>query len=40
MTPNVLLIPGTSARAHLQENLAVAELKFDDETIAELNAIA
>lgn len=37
--PNVLLIPGTSSVAHLQENLAAAELELSDEVMAELSAI-
>ena len=38
--PNVLLIPGTSSVAHLQENLAAAELVLPAEAVAKLNAIA
>jgi aryl-alcohol dehydrogenase-like predicted oxidoreductase len=38
--PNVLLIPGTSSRAHLRENLAAAELALPPEALARLNAIA
>ncbi|MFM9936045.1 MAG: oxidoreductase [Novosphingobium sp.] len=37
--PNVLLIPGTSSRAHLRENLAAAALALSEELIAELAAI-
>lgn len=37
---NVLLIPGTSSLAHLEENLAVAEIELDDETKAALDALA
>jgi len=37
--PNILLIPGTSSIAHLQENLAAAELSLTDTTVAELGAI-
>jgi aryl-alcohol dehydrogenase-like predicted oxidoreductase len=37
--PNVLLIPGTSSRAHLRENLAAAELKLPEDALARLNAI-
>ncbi|WP_353228897.1 aldo/keto reductase family oxidoreductase [Novosphingobium sp.] len=37
--PNVLLIPGTSSLAHLQQNLAVADLQLDHVDLAELNAI-
>lgn len=40
VAPNVLLIPGTSSVSHLEENLAVADVAFDDETLAELNAVA
>ena len=35
---NVLLIPGTSSRAHLDENLAVADVVLTDEDLAELTA--
>ncbi|MEI9931753.1 MAG: aldo/keto reductase family oxidoreductase [Rhizomicrobium sp.] len=37
--PNILLIPGTSSRAHLRENLAAAELKLSPEVLTELNSI-
>lgn len=37
--PNILLIPGTSSRAHLRENLAVADLTLPAEAIAELDGI-
>jgi aryl-alcohol dehydrogenase-like predicted oxidoreductase len=37
--PNVLLIPGTSSRAHLRENLAAAELTIPKEAAARLDAI-
>lgn len=37
---NVLLIPGTSSRGHLEENLAVAGIELDEETQRELNAVA
>ena len=40
LAPNVLLIPGTSAVRHLEENMAVADIELDDDTIAELNAVA
>ncbi|MGH3524317.1 MAG: oxidoreductase [Mycobacterium sp.] len=40
VAPNVLLIPGTSSVRHLEENLAVAEIELDDDTRAQLNAIA
>jgi pyridoxine 4-dehydrogenase len=29
--PNILLIPGTSSRTHLRENLAVGEIHLDDD---------
>jgi aryl-alcohol dehydrogenase-like predicted oxidoreductase len=38
-SPNILLIPGTSSRAHLRENLAAAELKLPDDAMAALNGI-
>jgi pyridoxine 4-dehydrogenase len=38
--PNILLIPGTSSRAHLRENLAVGEIDLTPETMAELDGIA
>ncbi len=37
--PNVLLIPGTSSVAHLEENLAAAALELSEEAVARLNAI-
>ena len=39
-SPNMLLIPGTSSRAHLRENIAAATVKLPPETIASLNTIA
>ncbi|WP_188778506.1 oxidoreductase [Marmoricola endophyticus] len=33
---NVLLIPGTSSLAHLEENLAVADVQLGDDDLAEL----
>ncbi|GAA5235239.1 aldo/keto reductase family oxidoreductase [Verticiella sediminum] len=39
-SPNVLLIPGTSSVAHLQENLAAAELELPDEVLALLDEVA
>ena len=39
-SPNILLIPGTSSRAHLRENLAAAELKLSEDIVARLEAIA
>jgi pyridoxine 4-dehydrogenase len=38
--PNILLIPGTSSVAHLQENLAAAELDLPDDAVAALEGIA
>lgn len=37
--PNVLLIPGTSSRAHLRENLAAAKLEIPAAVLAELERI-
>ena len=39
-SPNILLIPGTSSRAHLRENLAAAELDLPADAMAALNGIA
>lgn len=39
-SPNILLIPGTSSRAHLRENLAAAELELPDQVMAELDKLA
>jgi pyridoxine 4-dehydrogenase len=39
-SPNILLIPGTSSRAHLRENLAAAELEIPAKVLAELDGIA
>jgi aryl-alcohol dehydrogenase-like predicted oxidoreductase len=39
-SPNILLIPGTSSRGHLRENIAAASLKLPPEIIASLNTIA
>jgi aryl-alcohol dehydrogenase-like predicted oxidoreductase len=38
--PNILLIPGTSSLAHLQENLAAAGLNLPEEAINQLNSVA
>ena len=38
--PNILLIPGTSSRAHLAENLAAAELELPADALAKLETIA
>jgi len=37
--PNILLIPGTSSVAHLEQNLAVADITLDRDALAELDAI-
>jgi pyridoxine 4-dehydrogenase len=39
-SPNILLIPGTSSRGHLQENLAVADIELPDDAMTELDGIA
>ncbi|HXQ99528.1 MAG TPA: aldo/keto reductase family oxidoreductase [Pseudomonas sp.] len=38
--PNILLIPGTSSVAHLQENLSASELKITPDMLAELDGVA
>ncbi|KWV44225.1 oxidoreductase [Rhizobium altiplani] len=38
--PNILLIPGTSSRLHLRENLAVADITLPTEAIQKLDGIA
>ena len=38
-SPNILLIPGTSSVAHLEENLAAGRLRLDETDLAELDAI-
>ena len=38
-SPNILLIPGTSSRKHLRENLKVASLRIPSEVLANLNSI-
>jgi pyridoxine 4-dehydrogenase len=37
--PNILLIPGTSSRIHLRENLAAAELTLSTNTVDALDAM-
>ena len=37
---NILLIPGTSSVAHLEENLAVAEIQLSESDLADLEAAA
>jgi aryl-alcohol dehydrogenase-like predicted oxidoreductase len=36
IAPRVLLIPGTSALAHLEENLAAADVVLDEEALSAL----
>jgi len=36
---NILLIPGTSSLAHLEENLAVADVRLSEADLTELNNI-
>ena len=38
--PNILLIPGTSSVAHLQENLAAAACALPDDAVEELDGVA
>ncbi len=38
--PNILLIPGTSSRGHLRENLAVADIELSPEVMTQLDGIA
>jgi aryl-alcohol dehydrogenase-like predicted oxidoreductase len=38
--PNILLIPGTSSRAHLRENLAAADIALPPDALAALDGIA
>ncbi|HEV7207634.1 MAG TPA: oxidoreductase [Mycobacteriales bacterium] len=40
LAPNVLLIPGTSSRGHLEENLAVADIELDEQAERQLTAAA
>jgi len=37
--PNILLIPGTSSVAHLQENLAAGDIEISGDVLAELDTI-
>ena len=39
-SPNILVIPGTSRRAHLRENVAAASLTLSDGHLRRLDAIA
>lgn len=36
LAPNVLLIPGTSTVAHLEDNLAVADIQLDEQAVRQL----
>jgi len=38
-SPNMLLIPGTSSRAHLRENIQAASLNLSAEVLSELDAL-
>jgi pyridoxine 4-dehydrogenase len=38
-SPNILLMPGTSSRKHLRENLQAATLQIPSEVLATLEAI-
>jgi pyridoxine 4-dehydrogenase len=38
-SPNILLIPGTSSRKHLRENLKAASLRIPNEVLRDLNSI-
>jgi diketogulonate reductase-like aldo/keto reductase len=37
---SILLIPGTSSLAHLEENLAVASVELTEDQVARLDAVA
>ena len=37
--PNMMLIPGTSSRGHLRENLAVADIVLPGDAVAELDGV-
>jgi pyridoxine 4-dehydrogenase len=39
-SPNILLIPGTSSVAHLQENIAAAAIQLSAQTLASLDSMA
>ena len=38
-TPNMLLIPGTSTRVHLRENMAAADIQLSEEVLAKLDGV-
>ena len=37
VAPNIILIPGTTTIAHLEENIAAAEIELTSEEISQLN---
>ena len=39
LAPNVLLIPGTAAIAHLRENLAAEDVTLDKEALRDLDGV-
>jgi aryl-alcohol dehydrogenase-like predicted oxidoreductase len=39
LAPNVLVIPGTSTLAHLEDNVSAAAIELDDEAITALSAL-
>jgi aryl-alcohol dehydrogenase-like predicted oxidoreductase len=39
-SPNILLIPGTSSRGHLRENIAGASVTLSVDDLHELDSIA
>jgi aryl-alcohol dehydrogenase-like predicted oxidoreductase len=39
VSPNTLLIPGTSSVEHLYDNLTVGRIHFDDDALKTLDAI-
>jgi len=39
-SPNILLIPGTSSRTHLRENLASAQIELSSQALSELEKVA
>jgi len=36
---NILLIPGTASLLHLEENFASTSIEFDEDTLAQLDAV-
>ena len=37
-SPNIVLIPGTSSLAHLEQNIAAGQLRLTDDDLAQLGA--